>query len=213
MFKPKIIIIAGHSGSGKSTVAVHLTTFLPNSKIICYDQFMYKAIISNPEIFEKLFDVPIDTDCGHSYMIKVINEGKMTFINHRIFCETVLPYVESEATVELEKIKREHKYDFIITEWGGSSSFKKLWKNACFRIHVKPASDEMHEFMLAKRSDREGANEQAKEEARIRRDSIRHLIDYAQNVDFTIINSYDQSLFEDIKECAYIIKDFKKCEK
>ena len=205
--KGKVIMIAGHCGVGKTVAVEYFMQNLPNAVLLDCDAIMWDSIIKNPSVYEKVFGLPVTQDHGLKYMIDFISTGKMTVKIHKNFVDTAVPFVEAGVRAEIERLKSKGNADYIIAEWTCSPSYKKLWDAADVRVFIKAKTRELLTSVVIARTIRQGATpEAAAGEANMRFESMTHLIDIAKNIDFELVNSYDEVFFQDLKKCAIAIK-------
>jgi len=206
--KHKVILVAGHCGTGKTTAVTYLKENLPNNVEVYCDEIMWNSILTHPQRYESFFGVPVDTTkTGMDYIIGIIGAGEMTLEKHKQFVDTALPFVEKQTAKQIKKLKKSKETDYIIAEWTCSGAYKKLWNAANYRIMIKAKSKEKHRDLLAKRTKRQGAKENAESDTDIRYESMKHLIDNATNIDFEIHNGFDPKFFKDLEK---IVKKIKK---
>ena len=199
----KIICVSGEFCSGKTTAIDIMANHLPNSAIIHGDNFLNDALINHEKEFKEIYNVALDLTNPTASLRAVNNnltsESIKTYIE---FCNIFMPYIENK----IEKIvaeNREQGKNFVIVEYVSLPSFK-IWESADFRIMIVPnqviRKTKLYERTIAKR-------EYNEDYEYIRKSAFKEIIENAKNIDFNIINYFDENFEKDLISSCREIKN------
>ena len=199
---PKEICIAGHSGSGKTTMSYLMEKYLPNAYNIrkIEDEFFK---IKNREKLEKVYGVPVPEyiDNEKDYLREV---AKPYPNREEKFFELLGTLATKNMEAAISHVIETYNPDFIITE-GIAMPKSHFWREADYRILVEPANWELLvEFVKRRREKQPMVDEKLAEERCL---AVQETLDNAKNVSYRVINNYDDTFEDTIRAiCNEIIE-------
>ena len=198
----KTICIAGHSGSGKTTMSYLMEKYLPNAYNIrkVEDEFFK---IKNREELERMYGVPVpaNIDDEKDYLREV---AKVYPNREEKFFELLSPLATKNMKAAISHVIETYNPDFIIIE-GIAMPKSHFWWEADYRIIVEPANWELLvEFVKRRREKQPIVDEKLAEERRL---AVQETLNNAENVSYRVINNYDDTFEQTIQAiCNEIIE-------
>lgn len=200
----KIICIAGHSCSGKSTALEFLRRFLPNSKTVSGDSFWLESLVHFAKEFEQIFGIPLDREKPGASLIRVECDPHTTTEKYRELFHLRAAFVEKQINKEINKAKEQGK-DYIIVEYV-LLPVLDVWKSADFRIMVTSKKSVRAEQLLVRFAKYGNPEDGARRSHNLREIVFGEVVDNAVDVDFVVQNNYDKTFERDLeKVCRKII--------
>ena len=198
----KKICIAGHSGSGKTTMSYLMEKYLPNAYNIrkIEDEFFK---IKNREELERIYGIPVpfDIDDQKDYLREV---AKAYPNREEKFFELLEPVAKKNMEAAISYVTETYNPDFIIIE-GIAMPKSHFWRDADYRIIVEPANWELLlQFVKRRREKQPVVDDKLAEERRL---AVGETLEKAEKVSYIFVNNYDDGFEQEIKAiCNKIIK-------
>jgi dephospho-CoA kinase len=194
----RVVLIDGHSASGKSTIADIMAEKLKCS-VIHGDEFLYNAILKMPDELKEVFGRYPDYEKAGFGCIFFEDQPRTIKEERGLFEVT-----RSEVEKQFESAVEQQTADIAILEYITSNKFSRLWQNADHRIMVK-SNPKLREQILMRRLKEEKYTTQI-DMTSIREKAFDPLLANAENVDFNIENFYDEKIHSRVAEvCRAII--------
>jgi len=218
--KISIIIITGHSGAGKTTVANTMANIL-DCPAIHGDEIMFDYVGRFPEKTQSKFGEYPGND-GQAWFSHYFRDHT-TIRNEQALVELTEDYVDEQFNELLETLicfdksnrflfnqkviyNAQQEPKFVIFEWHAAPQISH-WKSADFRILVKSNIDK-RKSMLMERMSYEGITKE--EIPDIRYMAIEHQFKKVENqIDFIVKNEYNADLEKYLYDICIDIKENK----
>jgi len=196
--RPKIIIIDGHSGAGKSTFAEYLGEYL-NCPVIHGDEFLFDSVHVHKEDMKRIFgDYPKDNETGLEYLVRCDNTE--TIQSTKELFTAIREYVQSRFE---QAIEYNNKSKFLVLEWLTACDLNRLWLSADFRIMIDSPQNKragflnennykigkaVHDIQSIRQQAHSSSLKQAKNiDTNIHNDYNEHLKNHAKNISATLL--------------------------
>ena len=201
----KIICIAGHCCSGKTTAIGIMAKHLPNSEIARSDNFLAAALIEHRKEFEEIYKIPLDTENPYESYRRALSDDSPESVKTYIKFENILsPFLENKVEKAVEE-KQQGK-DFIIAEYVMLPVFK-IWEYADYRIMIT-SNKELRAIKWRERAIIKGSYNKNDRHHYVRENALAGIIENAGNIDFLVENKYDENFERDlIHLCQKIVSD------
>jgi len=199
--KPKIIIVDGLSGAGKSTFAGYLGEHL-NCPVIHGDEFLFDSVLAKREEMERIFGhLPLEGESGLEYLIRCDRHEEVG--RHRDFFATARDYIEKRFEEKVKHLITTQAPEFVVFEWLTANQLNKLWLNADYRIMINSEPDGRTRRL------NENMYKIGKERVDIQR--VRELahgpcLVNASNINTVVYNQYDSFLKQHVKTISSTLR-------
>jgi len=191
----KIICIAGHCGSGKTTSIKIMFQYLPNSIVIRGDKYLSAALLKHGNTFEEIYKIPFDTEqplkCWLNTHDNASLENADTYFR---FFHTFVPTLEK--LIEIAILENKKKYSYILVEYVTLPMFK-IWNDADYRIMIN-SNKELRALKLHERAIANNKMSHNENSTKIRENILSKIIDNANEINYIIENKYDEKLERDL---------------
>ena len=199
----KIICIAGHCGSGKTTAIKIMAKHLPNSAVVRGDSFFTSNLKKYGNVFEEIYKTHMNMENPLGSFEFVYKEATAEGIeNYLRFFNTFAVSLEEEIENAISEIK--HGKDFVLVEYVTLPIFK-VWQYADCRIMIvsnkKARSEKLSERAALRNSTVNDVFTFVRESA------LAGLIENVSNVDFTVENSYNEKFEQDLMGICQTLKE------
>ena len=198
----KKICIAGHSGSGKTTMSYLMEKLLPGAFNIRKIEDDFFAI-KNREELESIYGIPVadNIEDQKDYLREV---AKAYPNREEKFFELLGPLATRNMEAAIAYAIESFDPSYIITE-GVAMPTSHFWREADYRILVEPATWELLIENVKRRREKQPiVDEKLAEE---RRSAVQETLDNAKNVSYKVINHYNETFEQAVKTvCDEIIQ-------
>lgn len=192
----KLVCIAGHCGSGKTTAIEIMAQNLPNSAIVRGDLYLKDALLKRSKEFEEIYNIPLDRKQPFKCFMDVsVNASSVKNAERYIKMFTAfIPFIESEIEKAIIYHQKQSK-DFILVEHITLPSMK-TWAKADYRVIV--TSENM--FRIKKLKERMTSNYGENEErfTLLSEKTLALFAETANNVDYFIENKYNDNFEKEL---------------
>jgi uridine kinase len=205
----KLVLITGHSCSGKTTAAKMITKFLPNCVVIHGDSFLRDAIRHYAKEYKQMFG--IDAEAGVPGLglglpaLDVLERNpNVSIAEYRKIMDMYSAFVDGRIQTAIEEIRTQCP-DYLVIEYVFLPKFD-IWKRADARVLVSNTKEQRAQGITLRDCQRgRGYSEELHNK---REAAFGDVVDNATDLDFAILNTYDADYEETVKWLAERIVQF-----
>jgi len=193
MKKHKLICIAGHCGSGKTTAIEIMAQHLSNSAIVRGDLFLKDALLNHAKDFENIYKILLDKEQPFQSFMRVSVDTSDIKKYLQMF-NAFIPFIESEIEKAVAEYKKQD-IEFVLVEHITLPNMK-IWQQADYRVMITSN----RELRIKKLRERLTANHGENEEkfTLLSESALAVFSENANKIDFIIENRYNEFFENDL---------------